>query len=257
MHKHSHNLYVPFFHRMTATLSGFLVCASPPTAATPSLSPVAGTGLWRYIGSVSQTALRVFSCLPNDLTIMACITWHFSDAFFADEGTSRKAQHYNNCGLHWFCWGLAFLRRCGTWPTASWRPTTLVTVATWTQWLCLLMAPCVHLVEGYEIDFVLNDSGDSFWACRFHQWWIWSICIRLMKNQRLFLRDACIFLNCILSGVTCRGRYKGIKPCNYGFGNYLFSKVVSSVVTDMLVSSYCWAIISTLFLVMLNMCTCC
>lgn len=137
--------------------------------------------------------LWVFSCLPDDLKIMACITWHFSDAFFADEGRSWKAQLYNNCELHWFCWGLAFLRRCGTWPTASWRPTTLVTVATWTQWLCLLMAPCVHLVEGYEIDLVLNDSGDSFWACRFHQWWIWNICIRLMKNQRLFLRDACIF----------------------------------------------------------------
>lgn len=92
---------MPFFCRTTATLSGFLVCASPPTAATPSLSPVAGTGLWRYISSVSQTTLIVFNRLPNDLKKMACITWHFSDAFFADEGTCHQAQHYNNLGLNY------------------------------------------------------------------------------------------------------------------------------------------------------------
>lgn len=45
IHKWSLNVFVPFFCRMTATVSGFLVCASLPTAATPSLSLVAGTGL--------------------------------------------------------------------------------------------------------------------------------------------------------------------------------------------------------------------
>lgn len=72
---------MPFFRRMTATLSGFLVCASPPTAATLLLCPVAGTGLLRYVCSVSQTTWIVLSSLSNDLKIMACITWHFSDAF--------------------------------------------------------------------------------------------------------------------------------------------------------------------------------
>lgn len=157
--------------------------------------------------------------------------------FFADEGTSCKAQHYNNCVMLSFYWGLAFFRRCGTWPTASWRPTTLVTVATWTQWPSLLMAPCVHLVEGYNIHpFSVPANINcfkwqwvNFWACRFNQWWIRSICIGLMKNQRLFLRDACIFLNCIFSSVTCRGAYMAIKPCNHWFGSYGFLKVVSLV----------------------------
>lgn len=43
------NIFNSFSFRMTATLSGLHVCVSPPTAATPSLSPVAGTGLSRYL----------------------------------------------------------------------------------------------------------------------------------------------------------------------------------------------------------------
>lgn len=40
--------------------------------------------------------------------------------------------------------------RCGTWLIASWRPTTLATMVTWTQWPFPLMAPSAPLVEGYE-----------------------------------------------------------------------------------------------------------
>lgn len=53
-------------------------------------------------GTMISGTLIVLSSLPNDLNIMACITWHFSDEFFTDEGTSCKAQHYDDHWLHWF-----------------------------------------------------------------------------------------------------------------------------------------------------------
>lgn len=95
-----------------------------------------------------------------------------------------KPLYYHRCDIVY----LSFPPRCGTWLTASWRPTTLVTVASWTQWQSLLMAPCVHLVEGYETNcfYYCRVLQNDLWsllthselnctslcpACRFQQWW--------------------------------------------------------------------------------------
>lgn len=83
---------------------------------------------------------------------------------------------------------------------------------------------------------------DSFGPCRFHQWWIWSVCETLMRNQRLFLRDACKKKilpggGVILSSICC---YIGKKPFNCGSESYLFSGNVSTVVTDAVVRFYCY-----------------
>lgn len=87
------------------------------------------------------------------------------------------------------------------------------------------------------ISTVLNDSGSTFGLAGFVNdeseasvldWW---------KTRGCFWETPAFVLTAFFSSVTCRGAYMAVKPCNHWFGSYWFLKVVSSVVTDTLVSS--------------------
>lgn len=133
------------FCRMKATLSGCLAFASPPIAATPLSSPAAGTRWSRWV-PLFENPLPFQPHLFNDLKMFACIIQHTLRRFLLMRA-QISASHdgvFGRCGMRW---SLSLPPRCGTLPTASWRPTTLATLATWTQWPSLLMAPSVHLVE--------------------------------------------------------------------------------------------------------------
>lgn len=131
-------------------------------------------------GMLSFLSLKLFICPVIRKTAM----YYLTSSLMSFVVMRVKPLYYHRCDIVY----LSFPPRCGTWLTASWRPTTLVTVASWTQWQSLLMAPCVHLVEGYETNcfYYCRVLQNDLWsllthselnctslcpACRFQQWW--------------------------------------------------------------------------------------
>lgn len=113
--------------RRRDTVTGCLVWGSPPTTPTPSLFLLAGIGLLRLV-------LKIWDWIINKHSVFIFATLKLQEQLFC-----------MNFVLHWFHHILICLFvfvRSGTWPTASWRSTTLATLDTSTPWPFPPMAPC-------------------------------------------------------------------------------------------------------------------